>query len=102
MSIIRNSEILGYFREHELEPAQIIHRYDHTLELSWHIDDDPDRYVRLTTSVNSNDCAIVARNHRDVEAVVLDDLKQMKDWVGDHLLRMYPRGVHVSDFPVVG
>ncbi len=88
MSIIRNSEILGYFREHELEPAQIIHRYDHTLELSWHVDDNLDRYVRLTTSVSSNDCAIVFRNYREVEVVVIDDLKQMFDWVGEHLLRM--------------
>ncbi len=102
MSIIRNSEILGYFREHELEPAQIIHRYDHTLELSWHVDDDPDRYVRLTTSVNNNECAIVSRNHRNFEAVVLDDLKQMFDWVSEHLLRMNARRAMVSDFPAAG
>jgi hypothetical protein len=99
MTIINNSKILDYFRKHELEPAKINHRYDRTIELIWHVDDVDDRYVRLTTSANSTDCAIVARNLRAIESVVLGDLKSMLEWTRDHLLRMDTKGAFASVSP---
>ena len=98
---IRKGEILGYFREHGLDPS-ICHRFDGTLELTWRVDDNGDRYVRLTTSVHSSDCAVVYRNFRVVEAVVLNDLKQMFEWVRIRLLLMDTRRVFTPDLPAAG
>jgi hypothetical protein len=77
-----------YFSSRHLGPNRRCSRYDATLELTWHVDDCDDRYVRLTSSVEGDDCVLVSRDLRVVEACVLQDQEEIFRWVRSHLVSL--------------
>lgn len=84
-----------FFRDRGRGPNRVVRRYDGTLEMTWHVDECDDRYVRLTTSVLSGDCVVVCRDLRDVEADVLGD-------VGEVFLRVSYYLSHLAGLRCVG
>jgi hypothetical protein len=86
MRRLRDDATVAYFEERGLQPARVSHRFDGTVELTWHVDDCDERYVRLTSSAHGEDHVLVARDLRAVDACVLDDRREIFDWVSSRLV----------------
>jgi hypothetical protein len=82
---VRDSATVAYFTERSLGPSREVRRYDGTADLTWHVDDCHDRYVRATSSVYSNDYVLVSRNLRLVECCILGSIGEIFEWVRSHL-----------------
>jgi hypothetical protein len=88
MRRLRDDATIAHFEKHGLQPARVAHRHDGTVELTWHVDDCDDRYVRLTSSARGEDHVLVSRDLRVVEACVLDDREEIFAWVYSHLVTL--------------
>jgi hypothetical protein len=103
MRRLRDDATVAYFEGRGLQPARVVHRFDGTTELAWHVDDCDERYVRVTSSVHGEDHVLVARDLRAVDACVLDDRREIFDWVSSRLVRLaaasrgQQRGVEVRE-----
>jgi hypothetical protein len=85
---MRDSATVAYFAERSLGPSREVRRYDGTADLTWHVDDCDDRYVRATSSVYSDDYVLVSRNLRFVECRILGSIGEIFEWVKSHLVRL--------------
>jgi hypothetical protein len=85
----RHGEVVACFTARNLSPAKIVHRHDGTVELTWHVDDCDERYVRVTSSVHGDDHVLVSRNLRVVEACVLQGCEEIFDWVSARLVGLF-------------
>ena len=54
-------------------PARVSRRVNGTTSLVWYVDNDDDRYVEVSDSVNSDDFLVVGRDHRKLWALVIGD-----------------------------
>jgi hypothetical protein len=86
--IQRNKDLVAVFARGNLVPTRELRRYDGTLDLTWHVDDCDERYVRLTTSSHGDDSVLVVRDLRAVDSVVLSDLPEIFEWVRSRLARL--------------
>jgi hypothetical protein len=80
MRRLRDDATVAYFEERGLQPARVSHRFDGTVELTWHVDDCDER------SAHGEDHVLVARDLRAVDACVLDDRREIFDWVSSRLV----------------
>jgi hypothetical protein len=55
------------------KPARVHHRVNGTTSFVWYVDNDDDRYVEVSDSVNSDDFLVVRRDHRRLWALVIGD-----------------------------
>jgi hypothetical protein len=81
----RDAATIAYFEERSLAPGRVAHRYDGTVELTWHVDDCDERYVRVMSSTRGSDHVLVSRDRRVVDAVVLAGAGEIFEWVKAHL-----------------
>jgi len=79
------------FDQKNLRPDKVAHRVNGTLSLSWHVDDNDDRFVGVSSSVNFEDFMLLMRDGRKVEAVVLNDADQIVSWVRQRLIDLKSR-----------
>lgn len=84
----RDIDTITYFADRDLHPARVVRRHDGTVEFTWRVDDCDDRYVRVTSSVHSDDYVLVSRNLRTVDASVFRDRREIFEWVSSHLAGM--------------
>jgi hypothetical protein len=59
--------------ESNLVPARVDRRLNFTCSSVWHIDNDDDRFVEVSDSVNSKDFLVIVRDRQSVRAIVLED-----------------------------
>ena len=64
------------------------HQTNGKTSLVWYVDNDDDRYVELTDSVNSNDFVLVRRDRRSVYSIVLGDNPTTVAYVQKSLLSL--------------
>lgn len=65
----------------QLTPTSIAHRRNGTTTLTWHVDDNDDRFVLIADSLRSEDFLLVYRDERKVEALVKDDGAEVIAWL---------------------
>jgi hypothetical protein len=78
-------DMITYFADRALHPVRVVRRHDGTVELTWRVDDCDDRFVRVTSSVHGAEYVLVSRDRRHVDACVLQDCREIFDWVSLHL-----------------
>lgn len=76
------------FSKCDIKPAMSERTAHYTTTYYWHVDDDDDRYITLTNSPKSLDLMIIYRDHQQVEAVVLDQVGKVIDWLLVHLRKL--------------
>lgn len=89
----------SFFRGRGLSPTKLVARHDGTSELTWHVDDCDDRYVRATSSARGGDHVLVCRDLRAVESVVLGDRAEIFDWVSSHLVGLARSSLRLRPTP---
>ena len=86
------------FKSHHLGPARTSHRGGGKMSCTWHVDDDDDRYVEMTTSRYADEVVLLARDGflGSLRATILSDVAEVLVWVRERLEAMAekpsPRG----------
>jgi len=76
------------FKNRGMEPTRIAHRNNGTTTLTWHVDDNDNRFVLVSDSPRSQDFLLLCRNEKAVEAIVLDDVDEIVRWVTRSLRKL--------------
>jgi hypothetical protein len=88
----RAGVLLEMFHREGLQPARTLHHLNGTTSATWHVDDDDDRCVTLSSSAGSEDYLLVMRDLAVAAAVVLREPRDVLVWVRTCLDVMSARG----------
>jgi len=76
------------FKGKLLTPTSVAHRRNGTTTLTWHVDDNDDRFVLVAESSHSEDFLLVYRDERKVEAAIKDDAEEIVSWIKSYLRKL--------------
>jgi hypothetical protein len=80
------------FDQQKLGPNKVAHRANGTMSFSWHVDDNDDRFVGVSSSVRSEDFMVLMRDETKAEVAVLRDVEEIVNWVKSRLNRLRRHG----------
>ena len=84
------TRLLDNFKTARLSPNRVAHLYIGTVMLTWHADDDDDRFVAVTESAKGTSYLGVSRDGGRAEAVVLYLPEQVFAFVVNRLSALAP------------
>jgi len=81
-------ELLSKLNKMRLGPARTRGHINGKTTFTWHVDNNNDRFVEATDSINSDDIMLIARDRTVFTAAVLGNVGDAVSWVETELRKL--------------
>lgn len=85
---LRMSNLYSECHRCQMPPNQIVHHTDSRITYKWFMGFGEDRFIEVTSSLQSLDILAVYRNVKEAEAEVFIEIFKLVDWIRGHLVRL--------------